>query len=340
MLKRYWRKEMSTKRHNVCLLSISIFCQIAMAIWSPRAEAIYIRADLGVSRYLDLANAPAYQSAGWFAAQKPDGSYIGCTGALIATNKALTAAHCLDANRDGTPDFATNKLEFGFGNNLFSPANIFAANVKSVALDPLWSSVSSIYSNTYDMAILTLSGAILNKTPAVLLGNGVSPYQSGNDLLRYTGVMVGYGQQGDGNGDPINWGSITPQSRLAATNYIDSGGADQIVVDFDNINGTTNSTGDSTYPRGMLEGSPCSGDSGGPLFVNGYIVGVLSGGINSFGVPCQYGTVSAWAPVGNSNNINFLRSQGGVVVVPEPPVLLLLLTGLAGIGIAKRRSRV
>jgi hypothetical protein len=266
----------------------------------------------------------------------PDGkSYEACAGALIAADKVLTAAHCLDENGDRTLDFATNKLEFGFGDNFFSPANIFATNVKSVALDPLWDSSRLI---AYDMAVLTLSGPILNETPAVLWGNSVSPQPGGNDLFRFTGVMVGYGQQGDGNGGAINWSSITPRKRLAATNSIDVGGTDYIAVDFDKRDGTTNSIGDGTYPPGMLEGSPCFGDSGGPLFVNGYIVGVLSGLGSNVRGDCEYGTVSYWAPVGNSNNIEFLRNQSGVVLVPEPPVLLLFLTGLAGI--AKRRSRV
>ena len=116
----------------------------------------------------------------------------------------------------------------------------------------------------------------------------------------------------------------------------------QIVTDFDKLDGTTNTLGDASYPLGMLEGTTCFGDSGGPLFSvalgGNALIGVLHAGGNSFGGDCEYGDLSFWTPINNADNINFLISQG-LTPVPEPDTVLLTVAGLGMMLLGRRLKR-
>ena len=301
------------------------FCVLTfttMTLWSPRSEAIAIRDDLAVTGYENLSLAPSYAAAGWLGEKDGTAVWQRCSGTLVATNKVLTAAHCLDENVDQVFDIGLDQLEFGFGQNL---PGVFANNVIGAAINPKWDGNA-----TYDLAVLTLMDAILGVTPA--------PLYAGN-VQGQTGVMVGYGVQGDGSQVPKNiWGAGPAHDRLAAVNVMDVADQTDIETDFDKPDGTTNTLGDATYPTpNFLEGTTCFGDSGGPLFsfaLGVSVVGVLSGGYNPYGNDCEYGDVSVWAPIRNDDNVSFLRSQG--LSIPEPPVVLLLLMGLGIIQLSRR----
>ncbi|MFZ4701542.1 MAG: trypsin-like serine protease, partial [Candidatus Methylumidiphilus sp.] len=93
------------------------------------------------------------------------------------------------------------------------------------------------------------------------------------------------------------------------------------------------------YPI-ALEGTTCYGDSGGPLYIQGGVVGVLSSGYNNYADPCLYGDISQWVSIANPLNLEFLASQGiNVSYVPEPPTLLMFLPGLLALRLCRNAVR-
>jgi hypothetical protein len=93
--------------------------------------------------------------------------------------------------------------------------------------------------------------------------------------------------------------------------------------------------------RGDDEVTTAGGDSGGPQFIDGQIAGLTSygltfgtdfgdflGGLNS-----SFGELSGTVPVYIHNG--FIEAS----MVPEPATVVLMMTGLAGIGIVARRRR-
>jgi hypothetical protein len=93
--------------------------------------------------------------------------------------------------------------------------------------------------------------------------------------------------------------------------------------------------------RGDDEVSTAGGDSGGPQFIDGQIAGFTSYGL-SFGtgigdidtaLNSSFGEFSGAVPV--YIHTGFIEAS----MVPEPATVVLMLTGLAGIGIVARRRR-
>ena len=276
--------------------ALSRFCCIAfiqVALGVPSTVAISIRHDRSVADYNELALQSEYAAAGFLA----DSFGQVCTGALVSPTQVLTASHCVDDNADGLVDTEVDltDLEFGFDANIPTEA---APNIATAAINPAW--VTSNGEPDFDVAVLTLSQPITNVTPAHI---------TDQDPQALIGTMVGYGEQGLGNGFPTNLPGAN--QRLAANNRIDSSGG-VLQSDFDSPSGNTSTLGLTTPLN--LEGSTGPGDSGGPLFADfdgvALIVGTLNGGINAVpgGEDSEYGDVSDWAALRNSQNLGFLAN--------------------------------
>lgn len=322
------KNSFNTKSHFALLLTALIF-------WVSTTQAIVIRHDVDDSFYTDLAS--NFNAVGRLAFNGGGGF---CSGTLVATNKVLTASHCLTNINTGQATASASQINFRLGADSTNPSHV--------------SSVSSItrahalgnWSTQLDMAVLTLTAGIVD-VPFMHVNPFLNP-------LGKRGTLIGYGRTGTGT----QGGGIVNNVRRAAHNMVDFFGVNPysnypfipwnvddflIAVDFDNPDASNaTSTYGSSTPL-ALEGITDGGDSGSPLIVNNTIVGTLFGGNNPFdGFSGNefYGDISVYASVQLEANLNFLRAQGvSIVDVSAPFVTSLLMLGCFSIWLRRRQDK-
>jgi hypothetical protein len=226
-----------------------------------------IRHDRDPQRYLDLAQQPAYASAGLFHINRDEPGFTG-SGVLIGDRWVLTAAHLLEGGMNMT---------FTVGGHDYA-ADGWVAHPR----------FDGDFRKGYDIGLVHLAAPVQGITPALL---NRSKKEQGK-----VGTFVGFGRTGDG----INGGQPLDQVDFlgrAGTNVIDGtvdtklgfghykpklGSARVFVSDFDSpIAPPVNVTGDPVPTE--LEFLIAQGDSGGPVFIDDPKLGPVVAGINSFG---------------------------------------------------------
>ena len=115
------------------------------------------------------------------------GSQVGCTGSLIAENKVLTAAHCLD-------NYTAASISVAFGNSRNSGGFHQAVSIEK---HPLY---IGDHANEYDFAIIKFSPAVRNIKPVRILNEEAE--------LKWVpevayGVIVGWGGTTAANNPPL-----------------------------------------------------------------------------------------------------------------------------------------
>lgn len=276
------------------------FLLVALLAPMPDAWAISIRPDRPVVDYNELALENRFSSAGYI--QDVFGQF--CSGTLMSPTQVLTASHCFDDDADGQVDSGIDPAALAFGLETNLP-DFSSANISQVTINPQW--INSNGDPAFDLAVLTLTDPILDVVPA--------KFTDANPL-DLVGTAVGYGEQGRGNNFPSS--IAMANDRLAANNVIDSV-TTTIETDFDSPQGDTSTLG---FPIPLqLEGTTGPGDSGGPLFADfdgvTRMVGVLFGGFNDAGgFDSEYGDVSIWAALRNSENLSFLAGFGLLPIAP------------------------
>ncbi len=327
----------------------------SVAALPSRAGAIYVRDDMPVSLYNALAEQPQYAAAGYLGLANGPGTGDRCSGVLLAPDAFLTAAHCATSG-------PASGFTVGFGLDL--PAAIGPSNVASILVNPAWVPLSEdqplsgkdqLANQLYDIALVKLTAPVTDVAPAeIWLG----------DPAGLVGTLTGYGYQdtglntgADAHGGEPGYYLAGAHSRLAAQNAIETAGPDTpITAVFDGPHAGPDGGAAAPLP---LEGLPCVGDSGSPLYVTvarqDLVVGATHGpaDLGPGGGPpavagCGYGAVAAWAPLADPVNVAFLKGADSAIAfvapapMPEPDSASALgaaLLGLVAVAATRLRAR-
>lgn len=196
-----------------------------------------------------------------------------CGGALVAPDRIVTAAHCLE----GIPPEAVGTLEYQVGARTLSSEPGRTAGVRSVATAPGYRILPSpvapqsqeLSSATHDIAVVTLDAPVPGAVPLALAAGAPSPGE--------TATLYGHGITSPRSG--------TTDALKAIPYRIDATAA---------CAPETPATVDASSMvcgRGTADAFACFGDSGGPLVRRAAdgrdeLVGVMSFGMETAGRPC------------------------------------------------------
>lgn len=267
-----------------------------------------------------------------------------CSGSLIGDFTVLTAGHCVG------PAFGA-----GFWNSpqvtFLPPTNtggfsggVNVQGVSSIAIDPSWTGDST---QGNDLAVIHLSQAAPSYATRYSLYTGMA-MPTTTPL-----VLAGFGVTGTGaTGGIGNFGYLEAGTNQYAVTGADArfGWSSNLLIGqfYDVHNSSTNALNLLTPYSSIDEVLIAHGDSGGPTFYNGQIIGVHDLGIclsAQDSGPCSvppsispdlnsyYGQL--WADVSVAGNAAFIDSQ----LAPEPGSAVLIRLGLSLAGWRRLRRR-
>lgn len=209
-----------------------------------------------------------------------------CTGTLVAPDVIITAAHCTEAPVDtvyysfavqgplGEPDDDPNFPDDVVANDpgwTFGATN--ADGTQSIFTDPGWTGKLQLQ-NLNDIGVIILDEPVFGIEPAT-----IAPLDYLDGVARGTVFTVaGYGVRfaKPGGSGPQKPAQEADRVRRWTTAPLSNLTNDTIML--------------ATNPKdGRAGGGTCFGDSGGPIFLDGYLVGVTSWGTSQFCTAGQAG---------------------------------------------------
>ena len=320
----------------------------------------------GDSRY--LAVQPAYSGVVTLIMNYgPDVSFI-CSGTLLPDRVSiLTAAHCVSDGTTGRPLSTT--VFFPNSDPEGLPSQGANVGSRSVTLYNVHPSFTGEVIDQNDIAVLRMNA------PAPATARSYSLF-AGSGLTSTQFNVAGYGERSDAGGNVganlgagrLRQGQNRYDFRFGDADFdnfwvnLDGNGenafgkaqiAHSYVSDFDNGRTANDascrlaaffSLGGGKYCNlglGLDEVAIGGGDSGGPQFVNGEISSVTSYGL-SFGEDFGYITAGLNSSFGEFNGFVPVFIHTAFInasMVPEPAAVVLMITGLAILGVIARRRR-
>ena len=193
----------------------------------------------------------------WVVALTTDSGAFFCGGTLVGPAKVVTAAHCVTQAlaTGGMTTKAPSSLRVVAGRTDLRTRDGLQVRVSSVWADPNFRDVGT----GHDVAVLTLARTVPYRTLPIVAAGDTSGYNPG-----VVATVLGWGRVGE---------SAAPSPTLQSV---------QVPVVADKTCATEESDFDAGsmvcagYPQGGRDA--CAGDSGGPMVVDGRLVGVVSWG--------------------------------------------------------------
>ncbi|MES1258433.1 MAG: trypsin-like serine protease, partial [Acidobacteriota bacterium] len=190
----------------------------------------------------------------------------GCTGTLLSDGRSiLTAGHCVTSSYGSA-------LASGITVTFLGPSGNVTTSVASVAVNPGWTGNSTLGG---DLAVLLLS------VPAPAFASGYDLY-TGSVPFTSPVVVAGYGLGGTGlTGAVTSYGTL----RAGENEYVVTGSAfgwssTLLIAQFYESSQPSTNALNAAYPYSSADlVTIAHGDSGGPSFYNGQIIGVHDLGI-------------------------------------------------------------
>jgi len=193
----------------------------------------------------------------WVVALTTDGGSFFCGGTLVAPTKVVTAAHCVTQAlaTGGMTTKSPSSLRVVAGRTDLRGRDGLQVRIASVWADPSFRDVGT----GHDVAVLTLTRSVPYRTLPIVAAGDTSGYATGA-----MATVLGWGRVGE---------SAAPSPTLRSVQV-------PVIADQTCANEEQDFNADSMVCAGYPQGGKdaCAGDSGGPMVVDGRLVGVVSWG--------------------------------------------------------------
>ena len=258
-----------------------------------------------------------------------------CTGELLSDDVSiLTAAHCL-LPQDSSTGVLPSSVQVYFnypGCTGYPGCGVGAYNVptSNMFLDPTWIADGENLAEGNDLAVLQLTA------PAPAFATGYTLFTGDSIDLSTPVEVVGVGDSGLGQIDDADY-PYGPYVRQGESNYVGTCASNHVLgSDCMDANNLIAQFSASSQLSNQVEIAP--GDSGGPTFYDGQIIGVheftdcalsncpINNPGSYWGDTYVGGTNAAW--------IESVEAS-----VPEPATFLLMAIGFGGLFFIRRRAK-
>ncbi|MBW5425261.1 trypsin-like serine protease [Streptomyces sp. BG9H] len=204
-----------------------------------------------------------------------------CGGVVTGRTTVLTAAHCMSDDVLGLPMNRVKDLTVIAGRGDLGTSEGREIPVREVRINPEYDA----YSNSGDVAALTLAEALPEGYVLPMAGEGDPAYKAGTEAAVY------------GWGDTTGAGDYARTLHAARVRVLSDAVCEEAYPG--NADGTYQA--ETMLCAGEMEGrrDACQGDSGGPLVAQGRLIGLVSwgSGCGRPGSPGVYTRISAVAKV-------------------------------------------